>query len=146
MRRVPGDVEDARGSVAVQMSQATRIVTSVLRSVGLPSPASPLLTISSGRRILAMAQLDLLPVRRIRAHYGGTVNDVLLAVVTGGLREWLVAGGDPIGGLFLRAFIPVSQRARSSNRTGETGCRATSASCRSANPIPASGYSQSGGR
>ncbi|MFZ0122365.1 MAG: wax ester/triacylglycerol synthase family O-acyltransferase [Pseudonocardiaceae bacterium] len=118
MWRVPGDVEDARGSVAVQMSQATRIVTSVLRSVRLPSPASPLVTMSSGRRILAMAQLDLLPVRRIRAHYGGTVNDVLLAVVTGGLREWLVARGDPIGGLFLRAFIPVSRRAKSSNRTG----------------------------
>ncbi len=48
----------------MQMSQATKIVTSVLRSVRLPSPASPLVTMSSGRRILAMAQLDLLPVRR----------------------------------------------------------------------------------
>jgi hypothetical protein len=50
--------------------------------------------------------------------YSGTVNDVLLAAVTGGLREWLVARGDPVEGLILRAFIPVSQRARSSNRDG----------------------------
>ncbi|MGH3572043.1 MAG: hypothetical protein ACRDQI_11985 [Pseudonocardiaceae bacterium] len=31
---------------------------------------------SSGWRTLAMAQLDLRQVRRIRARYGGTVNDV----------------------------------------------------------------------
>ncbi|MBA2474139.1 MAG: wax ester/triacylglycerol synthase family O-acyltransferase [Pseudonocardiales bacterium] len=116
--RVPGDLRDAVGSVAVQMSQATRIATSVLRRVRLPFPASPLVTMSSGRRTLTMARLDLPQVRRIRAHYGGTVNDVLLAVVTGGLREWLVTRGHPVEGLILRAFIPVSQRARSRNRTG----------------------------
>jgi diacylglycerol O-acyltransferase / wax synthase len=114
--QVPGDLRDAVGTVAVQMSQATKIATSVLRCVRLPSPASPLVTMSSGRRTLAMARLDLR--RRVRAHYGGTVNDVLLGVVTGGLREWLVARGDPVEGLILRAFIPVSQRARSSNRDG----------------------------
>lgn len=115
---MPGDLRDAVGSVAVQMSQATRIATSVLRRVRLPFPASPLVTMSSGRRTLTMARLDLPQVRRIRAHYGGTVNDVLLAVVTGGLREWLVTRGHPVEGLILRAFIPVSQRARSRNRTG----------------------------
>jgi WS/DGAT/MGAT family acyltransferase len=116
--QVPGDLRDAVGNVAVQMGQATKIATSVLRCVRLPSPASPLVTMSSGRRTLAMARLDLHQVRRIRAHYGGTVNDVLLAVVTGGLREWLVARGDPVEELILRAFIPVSQRARSSHRDG----------------------------
>jgi diacylglycerol O-acyltransferase len=115
---VPGDLRAAVGSMTAQMSQVTRIASSVLRCVRLPAPASPLVTMSSGRRTLATARLDLLQVRRIRAHYGGTVNDVLLAVVTGGLREWLVARGDPVEGLILRAFIPVSQRARSSNRTG----------------------------
>ncbi|MGH3783540.1 MAG: wax ester/triacylglycerol synthase family O-acyltransferase [Pseudonocardiaceae bacterium] len=115
--QVPGDVRDAVETVAVQMSQATRIATAVLRNVRLPSPASRLVTMSSGRRTLAMARLDLRQVRRIRAHYGGTANDVLLAVVTGGLREWLVARGDPVEGLILRAFIPVSQRARSRDRT-----------------------------
>ncbi len=116
--QMPGDLRAAIGTVAVQMSQATRIATSVLRCVRLPSPASPLVTMSSGRRTLAMARLDLRQVRRIRAHYGGTVNDVLLGVVTGGLREWLVARGGPVEGLILRAFIPVSQRARPSNRDG----------------------------
>ncbi|MGH3513436.1 MAG: wax ester/triacylglycerol synthase domain-containing protein [Pseudonocardiaceae bacterium] len=74
--QVPGDLRDAVGNVAVQMSPATKIATSVLRCVLLPSPASPLVTMSSGWRTLAMAQLDLRQVRRIRARYGGTVNDV----------------------------------------------------------------------
>lgn len=56
---------------------------------------------SSSRRALATARLDLRQVRRIRAHYGGTVNDVLLTVVTGALRRWLVGRGDPVEGLTL---------------------------------------------
>ena len=38
--------------------------------------------------------------------YSGTVNDVLLAAVTGELRKWLVARGDPVEGLILRASHP----------------------------------------
>jgi diacylglycerol O-acyltransferase / wax synthase len=116
--RVPGDVRDAVGSVVGQMSDATGIAASVLRSVRLPAPGSPLVISSSGRRALATAQLDLRQIRRIRAHYGGTVNDVLLSVVTGALRDWLVARGSSVEGLIFRAFIPVSQRARSGSRIG----------------------------
>jgi WS/DGAT/MGAT family acyltransferase len=116
--QVPGDLRDAVGSVTAQLGQVTSIATSVLRCVQLPSVSSPLVTMSSGRRTLAMARLGLDQVHRIRAHYGGTVNDVLLAVVTGGLRDWIISRGDPVEGLILRAFIPVSQRARSTNRTG----------------------------
>lgn len=41
---------------------------------------------------------------------GGTVNDLVLAAVSGGLRDLLVARGDPSGGS-LRALVPVSIRA-----------------------------------
>jgi diacylglycerol O-acyltransferase len=116
--RVPGDVRDTVGSVLARMSDATGIAASVLRSVRLPAPGSPLVISSSGRRTLATAQLDLRQIRRIRAYYGGTVNDVLLSVVTGALREWLVARGNPVEGLIFRAFVPVSQRARAGNRIG----------------------------
>lgn len=116
--RSPGDLRDAVGTVVEQASEATQIAASVLRCVRLPAPASPLVISTSGRRTLATARLDLPQVRRIRARYGGTVNDVLLSVVTGALREWLVARGDPVDGLILRAFIPVSQRARLGHRMG----------------------------
>ncbi|MDQ4104547.1 MAG: wax ester/triacylglycerol synthase family O-acyltransferase [Actinomycetota bacterium] len=112
------DAPDTVGDAVGQLAKATSIAASVLRSVRLPPPDSPLLITSSGRRVLATAQLDLRQVRRIRSHYGGTVNDVLLTVVTGALRRWLISRGDPVEGLVLRAFIPVSQRARSRNRIG----------------------------
>jgi hypothetical protein len=39
-------------------------------------------------------------------------------VVTGALRDWLAARGDLVDKLVLRAFIPVSQRARVGQRIG----------------------------
>lgn len=98
--------------------EATSIAASVLRRVRLPAPGSPLVISSSGQRALATVRLDLRPVRRIRERYGGTVNDFLLSVVAGALRERLVARGDSVEGLSRRAFIPVSRRARSGDRTG----------------------------
>lgn len=116
--RVPGGLRDVVDGVVGQVNEATGIAASVLSSARLPAPGSPLVISTSGRRALAVTALDLEQVRRIRAGYGGTVNDVLLAVVTGALREWIVARGEPVDGLILRAFIPVSQRARSGERIG----------------------------
>ncbi|MGH3916853.1 MAG: wax ester/triacylglycerol synthase family O-acyltransferase [Pseudonocardiaceae bacterium] len=112
------DVRDAVEGAVGQLAEVTGIAASVLRGVRLPAPGSPLVISSSGRRALATARLELRQIRRIRAHNGGTVNDVLLAVVAGALRKWLVTRGDPVDGLILRAFIPVSQRARAGNHSG----------------------------
>ncbi len=116
--RVPGDVRGAVEDAIGQMTAATGIAASVLRRVRLPAPGSPLVVSSSGQRALATARLDLRQIRRIRAHFGGTVNDVLLSVVAGALRGWLVSRGDVVEGLVLRAFVPVSRRARSGDRIG----------------------------
>ncbi|HEX2264189.1 MAG TPA: wax ester/triacylglycerol synthase family O-acyltransferase [Pseudonocardiaceae bacterium] len=112
--RLRGAVEDA----VEQVAEATGIAASVLRRVRLPPPGSPLVISSSGQRVLATARLELGQIRRIRAHFGGTVNDVLLSVLAGALREWLIGRGDLVKGSVLRAFIPVSRRARSSDRIG----------------------------
>jgi diacylglycerol O-acyltransferase / wax synthase len=100
------------------LADATGSAVAVLRNARLPAPGSPLVVWSSGRRALAVASLNLQQVRRIRRAYGGTVNDVLLWVVTGALRDWLVARGNQVEGLALRAFIPVSQRSRAGRRIG----------------------------
>ncbi|MGQ0778895.1 MAG: wax ester/triacylglycerol synthase family O-acyltransferase [Pseudonocardiales bacterium] len=118
LRHVASDVRDMVDGAVGQLAEATGIAASVLRRVRLPAPGSPLVISSSGQRALATARLDLRQIRRIRAHYGGTVNDVLLSVVAGAFRGWLVARGDSVDGLILRAFIPVSQRARSGNQIG----------------------------
>jgi diacylglycerol O-acyltransferase len=57
--------------------------------------------------------IDLADVKRIKNSVGGTVNDVVLAIVSGGLRDLLQARGERVDDLELRAMIPVSVRADS---------------------------------
>ena len=42
---------------------------------------------------------------------GGTVNDVILSVITAALRDLLLARGDPVDGVVVRSLVPVSVRA-----------------------------------
>jgi WS/DGAT/MGAT family acyltransferase len=50
-------------------------------------------------------------VKAIRRTLGGTVNDVVVAAVTGGLRTLLMNRGEPVDDLVVRALVPVSVRA-----------------------------------
>ena len=45
-----------------------------------------------------------------RPRYGGTVNDVVLAVITRGFRDLLLARGEPVEGRVVRTMVPVSVR------------------------------------
>ena len=63
-------------------------------------------------------RLDLGRVRAIRKALGGTVNDVAVSVVTGGLRRVLARMGDDVDAIrSFRALVPVNMRVR----TGESG-------------------------
>ena len=47
--------------------------------------------------------------RKIRDAHGGTINDVILATLTGALRSWLMTRAESLGGLRqVRAVVPVS--------------------------------------
>ena len=59
----------------------------------------------------ASAELD--DVKAIKKSFGATVNDVVLAVITGGLREQLLARGEPVEQLVVRSLVPVSVRSDS---------------------------------
>ena len=72
--------------------------------------------VAAGR--LADVRLAVSDVRRIRTSHGGTTNDVVLAVLAGALREWLINRGQRADGRSLRALIPVSVRARQAEQTG----------------------------
>ena len=60
-------------------------------------------------------------MKRIKDELGGTVNDVVLAVVAGAIRDWLHARGIRSEGLELRAQVPVSIRAE--GERGQLGNR-----------------------
>jgi WS/DGAT/MGAT family acyltransferase len=55
-------------------------------------------------------------VKAVRASLGGTVNDVVLAIVSGGLRDLLEERGESVADRTVRALVPVSVR-----RPGERG-------------------------
>ena len=58
-------------------------------------------------------------VRRIGRAHDATVNDILLAATAGGLRALLVSRGEPVDGLEVRIYVPVTLRRRL--RGGEQG-------------------------
>jgi WS/DGAT/MGAT family acyltransferase len=78
-----------------------------------PAPETPLnVPIGPHRRFVTVAG-RLEDFKTIKNTFGGTVNDVVLAVVTGALREFLEARGVRTDGLELRALVPVSLRGES---------------------------------
>jgi diacylglycerol O-acyltransferase / wax synthase len=78
---------------------------------GLAAPAS-LFNVQIGPyRRFAYVRTDLAELKRIKNMAGGTVNDVVLAVVAGALGRYLRAGGHSTRDLSLRAMVPISVRA-----------------------------------
>jgi diacylglycerol O-acyltransferase / wax synthase len=75
-----------------------------------PAPDVPLNQEIGPHRRFVWARSELSTFKRIKDGLGGTVNDVVLAVVTGALREWLHGRGVRTEGLELRALVPVSIR------------------------------------
>ncbi|MFI7014079.1 wax ester/triacylglycerol synthase family O-acyltransferase [Streptomyces sp. NPDC050164] len=106
VRELPGMVRGALSDVG----RALDIGASVARS-SLEVRSTPALTCEpSGTRRTAGVLLDLDDVHRVRKTVGGTVNDVLIAVVAGALRRWLDERGDGSEDVAPRALIPVSKR------------------------------------
>jgi diacylglycerol O-acyltransferase / wax synthase len=73
---------------------------------------APRTSLNRGRigldRRLALVRGDLGRASMIARAHGGTVNDVVLAAAAGGLRDLLLARGEPVADLVLRASVPVS--------------------------------------
>ena len=64
--------------------------------------------LSQQRRVVGV-ETELADYRKIREEHGGTVNDVILATLTGALRAWLMTRSESMGGLRqIQAVVPVS--------------------------------------
>jgi diacylglycerol O-acyltransferase len=68
-------------------------------------------------RRLEFVRCELEDFKTVKNALGGTVNDVVLTVVSGGLRRWLRARGVRTEGLELRALVPVSIRTKDQRGT-----------------------------
>jgi diacylglycerol O-acyltransferase len=76
-----------------------------------PAPDTPLNVPIGPHRRFAMVRCELADFKLVKNAFGGTVNDVVLTTVAGGLRRWLQSRGVRTDGLELRALVPVSIRA-----------------------------------
>jgi diacylglycerol O-acyltransferase / wax synthase len=119
LERATSPAEIARGVRAV--FRGPRRVASELRDslaltgkfvgTGLAAPRTPLNVDIGPHRRFAWVTADLDEFKRIKNDFGGTVNDVVLAAVTGALARYLRARGVDTSELELRAMVPVSVRA-----------------------------------
>jgi WS/DGAT/MGAT family acyltransferase len=75
-----------------------------------PAPDTPLNVEIGPHRRLAFVRCELDQFKLVKNEFGGTVNDVVLAVVAGALKDWLRSRGVRTEGLELRALVPVSIR------------------------------------
>jgi diacylglycerol O-acyltransferase / wax synthase len=126
-----------RGMVGVTAGLATRAVTAATRPAatlsmlrdaaegvgeivwaGLnPAPQTPLNVEIGPYRRFTVARQQLADYKEIKNALGGTVNDVVLSVVSGALARWLHTRGVRTEGVELRALVPVSVRGQDQRRT-----------------------------
>jgi WS/DGAT/MGAT family acyltransferase len=135
-RRTPSGLDMAargvRGVVGLPFDAAARAVGAVSRPsdaiaatrealeglgevvwAGLnPAPETPLNVEIGPHRRFMWTRHELADFKLVKNAFGGTVNDVVLAVVAGALQRWLRSRGVRTEGLELRGLVPVSIRAR----------------------------------
>jgi diacylglycerol O-acyltransferase / wax synthase len=131
VRRPTEALDAARGAVLDARTTAERVVgvaggvLSSVRTVARPAPSSPLNTTIGEQRRFGMARTELDDYKRVRKAHGGTVNDVVLATVSGALRSWLLTRGEPVApASTIRAMVPVSVRGE--GQQGQPGNRVSS--------------------
>lgn len=119
---------DAR-SLASRLSVVGGVVATAAGAVTRRQPDSPLQAGPGEQRRLAIVRTRLADYRAVREALGGSVNDVVLAVVTGALRGWLLSRAHSLEpSTTVRALVPVGvvdparpSGSRHPARAGRTG-------------------------
>jgi diacylglycerol O-acyltransferase / wax synthase len=106
-------------TAARQVSGAAEGIGEIVWGMVDRAPEVPLNVEIGSHRRFTWTRARLEDFKEIKDALGGTVNDVVLTVVSGALRNWLRERGLRTEGLELRALVPVSIRAE--NGGGEMG-------------------------
>lgn len=95
---------------STQLVDAARRVVDIARTVARgTAPSSPLNAPVSRNRRFTVARGKLDDYRAVRARYDCDINDVVLAVVTGALGNWLMSRGEAVSSTAtVRALAPLS--------------------------------------
>lgn len=112
---------DAMATVG-KIGRAAGKVLTMARTAGRRAPGLPLNAEISTQRRFGLVRTNLADYRAVRAAYGCDVNDVVLAVIAGALRSWLMSRGEPVGGSStVRALVPLSVRGEGDVPSSATG-------------------------
>ena len=104
---VKGGVAGVQGGVLRVRGAAEAITTMVASNKAMAD--GPLTGTLSEQRRFTTVQTKLEDYRRVRAVHGGTVNDAVLAVVTGALRAWLLTRAESVRPTTrVKALVPMS--------------------------------------
>ena len=107
--------EQASAAVRAR-SELLRGTVRLMRAVAAAAPAMRPSTSSltgpiGPHRVWSWAHVQLSDVKQVRSALGGTVNDVVLTIVTNGFRDLLLARGEHLGPRrTVRTMVPVSVR------------------------------------
>lgn len=105
LRAVVGDAAATTGKLV----DAVGGLAAAARTLVRPAPAGPLNRPVSGGRIFTVVRTRLDDYRKVRGEYGGTVNDIVLASITGALRQWLLSRGESLAPTAsVRALVPMA--------------------------------------
>jgi WS/DGAT/MGAT family acyltransferase len=116
VENVRGGVADIKAVGGRVFSAVGAVVSTVARTAARPAPISPLnVEIGEARRYI-MVGTDLEDYRKVRnrlarGRYADdvTINDVVLATISGALRSWLLTRGEAVhSATTVRAMVPVS--------------------------------------
>ncbi|GAA5041533.1 WS/DGAT/MGAT family O-acyltransferase [Nocardia callitridis] len=104
-------------SVLGAAGKAVDSAVSAVRAAASSAPDSPLnVRTTSRNRRFDVARTELADYRTVRKRFDCSTNDVILAVVTGALRNWLLSRGEALTeSATLRAVVPMSVYAEGTN-------------------------------
>src|SRR4051794_15449299 len=98
------------GDLLARAREVAEGVGEVARAALTPPSPTPINVTPGPHRRLAIVRAELEEFKTIKDALGGTVNDVVLTVVAGGLAHFMRARGVDTQDLTLRACVPVSVR------------------------------------
>lgn len=119
---VRGGMTEVREIGGKVLSGIGSLVSTVARGAAAPAPTSPLNAPVGSARRFVMVGTDLADYRRVRNRLARgihaddvSVNDVVLATISGAFRSWLLTRGAPVhSATVVRALVPVSVEAEGS--------------------------------
>lgn len=116
VENIRGGIVDVKAVGNRALSAAGDVVSTLARTAARPAPHSPLNAHVGEARRYVMIGTDLEDYRKVRSRLARgryaddvSINDVVLATISGAFRSWLLTRGEAVhSGTTVRAMVPVS--------------------------------------